>query len=74
MVPDVEVVPTTEVKLKNVRKFESQETVMDVKFSDAKILDLENILDKLENIYGDTLYSGNMKMSKIEASPKISLL
>ena len=74
MVPDVEVVRTPEVKVKNARKFESQETVTDVKFSDSKIVDLENILDKLENIYGDSLFSGNMKMTKIEASPKISLL
>ena len=73
-VPEVVLERTSEVKLRDIRKFESQETVTDVKFSDSKIVDLENILDKLENIYGDSLFSGNMKMTKIEASPKISLL
>ena len=46
----------------------------DVKFSDAKIIDLENILDKLENIYGDSINNSD-KIPKIENSPtKVSLL
>ena len=42
--------------------------------SETKILDLENILDKLENIYGESLYSPGMNLGKVESSPKISLL
>ena len=71
----VEVVQDVKAKrLGEIRQLSSQQTVTEVKISDEKIVQLDAILDQLENIYGDSLYSGNLKMTTIESSPKISLL